>query len=133
MTPFCFEHVFRAPSTAAVFAAYFDEEHQREQDREVDIAERELLELDDRGDELRRVCRVSPRRQLPAVVRPFVAGPLHYVETVTWRRRADEISIEIEPSLLRGRSRIASTYRLQRVGPKRSGGVTRARCRWISP
>jgi len=30
MTPFCFEHEFRAPSVAAVFAAYWNPEHTRE-------------------------------------------------------------------------------------------------------
>ncbi len=117
MTPFCFEHVFRAPSVAAVFAAYFDPDQQVEQDRCVDIAEREILELDDRGDELRRVCRVVPRRRLPALIKPFVAGSLHYLETVSWRRSADEIAIEIRPSMLRGRVRISATYRLEAIGP----------------
>ncbi len=117
MTQFCFEHVFRAPSTAAVFAAYFDPAHQSDQDREVDIAEREILSLTDDGETLRRVCRVVPKRQLPALVKPFVSGPLHYIETVTWQRAADEITIEIRPSLLAGRVQILGTYRLERIGP----------------
>ncbi|HUJ56914.1 MAG TPA: DUF2505 family protein [Kofleriaceae bacterium] len=117
MTPYHFEHVFRAPSTAAVFAAYFDAGHQIEQDRSVEIVEREVLELDDRDGVLRRVCRVVPRRQLPAIVKPLVNGQLHYIETVTWRRAHDAMEIDIRPSLLRGRIRISGTYRLERVGP----------------
>lgn len=117
MTQFCFEHVFRAPSTEAVFAAYFDPAHQSEQDREVEIVEREILSLTDDGETLCRVCRCVPRRQLPALVKPFLSGPLHYVETVTWRRAADELEIDIRPSLLRGRVQIVGTYRLDRVGP----------------
>ncbi len=130
MTPFCFDHVFRAPSLETVFAAYFDPAHVIEQDREMEIIEREILELTDNGDELRRVCRVVPRRQLPALVKPFLAsGPLHYIETVTWRRSLDEIEIEIRPSMLRGRVQIAGTYRLERTGPdtirrRYSGGVS---------
>ena len=117
MTPFCFEHVFQAPSTASVFAAYFDPDHQNEQDRRMEIIEREVLEQTDRGDEIHRVCRVVPRRQLPALVKPFLSGPLHYIESVTWRRRLDEIEIDIRPSMLRGRVQIAGTYRLERTGP----------------
>jgi hypothetical protein len=117
MTPFCFEHVFRARSIADVFAAYFDDAHQREQDAAVDIASREVVELVDDGRVLRRVSRVVPRRQLPALVRPFVAGgQLSYVETVAWRREDDEIDIAIHPSLLGGRAQINARYHLQAHG-----------------
>jgi hypothetical protein len=123
MTPFCFEHELSAPSPAAVFAAYFDPDHQREQDRAVEILAREVLELDDRPDELRRVCRVVPLRQLPALVQKFSSGPLHYVETLTWRRSEDELAITLRPSLMRGRILIDACYRLDPVSP----GVIRRR------
>lgn len=116
MTPFCFEHVFTAPSADALLAAYFDPQHQTEQDRAVDIVEREVLELVDDGEVRRRVCRVVPKRKLPAMLRPFSSGPLHYIETVVWRRRTGELSITIEPSVLRGRARIEATYRLENLG-----------------
>ena len=116
MLSFAFEHVFHAPSTTAVFAAYFDAAHQVEQDKRVAIVGREILSLDDDGDVLRRVCRVVPDRQLPVLMRPFVAGPLHYIETATWTRRADEIEIVIQPSILKGRAQITGTYKLDRVG-----------------
>jgi len=112
VTPFCFEHEFRAGSTDEVFAAYFDEVHQVEQDRVLDITSREVLERS----ELRRVCRIVPRRQLPALVKPFVSGPLHYVESVTLCRDRGELVIEIRPSL--GRVQISATYRLEQVGPR---------------
>ena len=99
MTPFCFEHVFRAPSIAAVFAAYFDPEHAVQQDQRLAIIERTVLENRDTADELVRVSRVVPKRQLPAFLRPFVAGPLHYVERAIWRKREDRIDLEIAPGV----------------------------------
>lgn len=114
MTPFSFEHTFSAPSPAAVIAAYFDADHQVEQDRANDILERTVLELVDTPSELRRVCRVVSRRQLPAVLRPFSSGPLHYVETVTWRRDRHELAIAIQ---LMKRTRIEATYQLENLGP----------------
>ena len=117
MTEFCFEHVFRAPSTAEVVAAFFDAEHQLEQDRQLAIAKRELLEQSDRGDALFRRQRITPERQLPAIVKPFVSGPLHYIETQTWRRGSDEIALEIRPSLFGARSRVEATYSLTAVAP----------------
>ncbi len=136
MTPFCFEHVFRAPSTAAVFAAYFDANHQLEQDRATEIVEREVLELDDRDGMLRRTCRVTPRRQLPALVKPLIPGRLDYIETVCWERRTDTLSIEIRPSMLHGRVHIAGTYRLASIGSdaiqRRYAGEVSVDIAWIA-
>ncbi|MEZ4368688.1 MAG: DUF2505 domain-containing protein [Kofleriaceae bacterium] len=117
MTSFQFEHLFRAPSVAAVFAVYTDRAHTADQDREVDIAEREFLEFVDEPTRFRRVSRVVPRRQLPAFVRPFLSGGLSFVETVDWDKAGDTISIEIRPSILGGRAQIHSTYRLVQDGP----------------
>jgi uncharacterized protein DUF2505 len=117
MTPFCFEHEFRAPSIAAVFAAYWNPDHTREQDRRVDILERTVLELEDTPVELRRVCRVVPRRQLPVFVRPLVAGPLHYLETLHWHKLDDTIDFAIRPSILKGRALISARYQLTTRAP----------------
>jgi len=115
MTPFCFEHVFRAPSIEAVFGAYFDSGHQAEQDRLLAIAERTVLELEDTGDDLVRVARVVPKRQLPIYVRPFVPGQLHYLERLRWRRAENAIELEIRPSILKGRAVISAVYRLSQL------------------
>lgn len=117
MTPFCFEHVFSAPSPTAILAAYFDADHQAEQDRAISVAEREVLELVDDGDTLYRVSRVVPARQLPAFLKPFSAGTLHYIEIARWSRSANEITIEIRPSLLGGRAQIRASYQLDLVAP----------------
>jgi hypothetical protein len=116
MKSFTHEYVFRAPSTTAVFAAFFDPQHAADQDRELDIIERLVLEREETSEFLRRVCRMVPRRQLPALVRPLIKGQLHYVETATWHKREDRIAIEIRPSLLGGRAVITATYRLSLVG-----------------
>lgn len=117
MTEFHFEHDFRASSPSLIFEAYFDPALSDEQDRRVEVARREVLELDDRADVLRRVCNVVPRRQLPAIVRPFVPGDLSYVETVLWRKADDLIEMRIEPAVLGGRVEISATYRVVAAGP----------------
>lgn len=111
MTPFSFEHVFRAASIRDLLDAYFDDEHQAEQDSVLAVTSRELLERTP----VSRVCRVTPQRQLPALVRPFVTGPLQYVETVV--RVEDGLTIDIRPSV--GRTQISATYRLDTAGPGR--------------
>ncbi len=116
-TSFHFEHRFRAPSVAAVFAAYFDDAHRDEQDRAVDVARREIVSDDDTPATRRRVSRVYPRRQLPAVVRAVVRGDLAYDETIVWDKAADRIDFDIRPHLLDGRARIDARYQLRAGGP----------------
>jgi hypothetical protein len=103
VTPFCFDHVFRAGSPEDLVASFFDDGCQAEQDRVLGIVERTVLE---RGDG-RRVCRVVPNRTLP-----LIGGALHYVESVT--RRGDDLAIEIRPSV--GRVVLTATYQLEQVG-----------------
>lgn len=116
-TPFHFEHRFRAAAPAAVLAAYFDDAHRDEQDRATDIARRDVREDVDGPDVRRRVSRVFPRRQLPAVVRAVVRGDLSFDETIVWVKAADRIDFDIRPLLLDGRARIAACYQLSVVGP----------------
>ena len=118
MTPFCFEHVFVAATTDELFAAYFDAHHQIEQDRTLEIAERQVIEFVDDGDVISRRCRITPRRQLPVLLRPF--GQLHYLEHVTGRRAAHDIAIDLR--LFGDRGRVTANYQLQ---PSASGSVLR--------
>lgn len=117
MTPFRFEHDFRAPSVAAVFEAYFDPAVSDEQDRRVEVARRDVLEDTESPEARVRVCKVVPVRQLPAVIRPFVPDGLSYTEHVTWHKADDRIDMRIEPSALAGRIDIESVYRLEVAGP----------------
>jgi hypothetical protein len=122
MRPFSFEHVFRAPGIPAVFDAYFDPDHQREQDDALGIAERVELERVDDGEVLRRACRAVPRRQLPGILTPFVeGGVLAYHETAVWRRRDRAIELEIRPTLRGGRAVIRGVYALDAI----AGGIRR--------
>lgn len=118
-TPFHFEHEFRAASPSVIFAAYFDPGLAAEQDRRTDVTRREVLELEDTPETLRRVCKVVPRRQVPAVLRPFIPGELHYIERVVWTRADDVIDIQVAPSILGGRVEVASTYRVEQAGAGR--------------
>jgi hypothetical protein len=117
VTPFRFEHDFRAPSIAAVLDAYFDPALSAEHDRLSGIARREQLERDDTPARLVRVCRVHPERQLPAILRPFVSGPLTYTERLVWDRAADRIDLDIRPSVLAKRTQIRIGYALSQRGP----------------
>jgi hypothetical protein len=112
VTPFHFEHDFRAASVEHVFRAYFDPQLSAEHDRLSGIVKREELEHTDDGATMQRVCRVWPERQLPVFVRPFVSGPLHYTERMTFDRPRQRIDLDIRPSVLGKRTQIRITYAL---------------------
>jgi hypothetical protein len=117
MTPFRFEHLYRAASPAAVFATYFDPLHAAEEDQRAGVASRDLLEMADRPDELVRVSRVRLRRQLPAVIRALVGGDLGYDERIVWHKALDRIDYDIRPRMLSGRIHIEAVYQLTQRGP----------------
>jgi len=77
----------------------------------------QLLEMADHPDELLRVSRVWPDRQLPAVLRAMVGPDLSYDETVIWQKQLDRIDYDIRPRVLGGRLRIVATYQLTQAGP----------------
>jgi hypothetical protein len=121
MTPFRFEHVFVAPAPADVFAAYFDSQLQGVQDRALAIAQREVIELIDRGDQICRRSRIVPSRRLPLLVRAFSSEALHYTEHVVGSRATNQIAIELR--LLGGRGRVTGNYLLE---PRGQGSVLRS-------
>jgi hypothetical protein len=117
VTPFHFEYLFRARDPEAVFSVYFDPEHQLEQDRRAEVADREVIEDRDDGETRHRRARVYPRRQLPVIIRPLIKGDLSYDETIVWHKRDHRIEFDIRPRLLDGKAQILATYRLAQRGP----------------
>jgi len=117
MTPFHYEHEFRAPSIDAVFTAYFDPELSAQHDRKSGIVKREILEREDTPERLTVRSRAWPERQLPVYVRPFVSGPLHYLERMVWDKTAHRIDIDIHPSVMGKRTHIRIAYSLSMKAP----------------
>jgi hypothetical protein len=115
MTPFCFEHAFLATDPADVFEAYFDPTHQVEHDRALEVFERQVIEFVDTGHEITRRSRIVPQRQLPAVLRAFSSGPLHYFEHVVGRRATNELAIDLQ--LFGDRGRVRGRYELAQLAP----------------
>jgi hypothetical protein len=120
MTKFRFEHEFRDATPREIFEIYFDPENLAEQDRIADIERRELVEEKETPEQLERTYRVYPRKQPPAVAKPFLDdGTLLYVEKLVWKKAEDRIEFDIRPSVAGGRAHIGATYRVAPVGPGR--------------
>lgn len=116
-TTFRFEHVFRAPSVAAVLAAYFDPDHLAAQDALAGLIDREVIDAHDDAAVRRTSWRVAHAKPLPLFVRPLVSGGrLRLVETMAWRRADDAVDATITPEVLGGRVSIQACYRLTPAG-----------------
>ena len=117
-TEYSFETVFEAPGLTAesIGAAYFDADHLAAQDVVGQLGDRKVTES--REDDATWFCRWSVRslRPLPALAKPFVqGGRLEYVETMTWRKRDNEIDVTIVPQIAGGRVQIAGLYTFTQV------------------
>jgi len=116
-TAFSYEHVFRAPSTTTILAAYFDPDHLATQDRVAELGDRTVIESLDDGEIWKCTWRVSSGKPLPMFVRPFVkGGRLSYLEAMTWRRKDDAVDLTVTPDILNGRVHINAVYQLKKIG-----------------
>ena len=116
-TEFLFETVFVAPSVLTILEAYFDPDHLAAQDVVGQLGDRTVVENIENDAMRKCTWNVRSLRPLPVFVRPFIdGGHLRYLETMTWRKSADEIDLNIAPQILGGRVAITATYKLTPAG-----------------
>lgn len=119
MTPFRFEHEFRAESAAQFWRGYFDEAHIANLDAELGLRARELVELREDDATLHRVFHVVPERELPGWLRKVTGAGLDYEERLTFHKHENRCELLVLPSLFPSRTRIEGTYDVQELGPNR--------------
>lgn len=116
-TEFRFDHVFRAPSVAAVLAAYFDPDHLASQDAAAELVDRTVVESRDDAAVRSTSWRVQSAKQMPVYARPFIeGGRVRYLESMTWRKADDAIDLVIHPEILGGRVTLTAVYELTKIG-----------------
>jgi hypothetical protein len=116
-TAFSYEHVFRAPSTTRILAAYFDPDHLATQDKLAELGDRTVTENEETDAIRKCTWRVQSMKPLPMFVRAFVqGGHLRYLEQMTWRKADDAIDLVVTPEILGGRVSITAIYELTKIG-----------------
>jgi Protein of unknown function (DUF2505) len=116
-TPFSYEYVFRAPSVTTLAHAYFDLEHSLAQDKAAELTDRVVVEEHETETQRKVTWRVTSTRQLPAVARPFVSGgKLTFLESMSWDKTTNAITMSVVPQILGGRMQITGSYELAQVG-----------------
>lgn len=101
---------------------FFDEDFNRALFDHIDI-DRTLVELEreGEGDDLviRRAQKLSPRRELPKILRKFVKGAVTYEETNVLTMRDNTMEVETIPTFLAEKVTARGTYRLEIEAPDR--------------
>lgn len=105
---------------------FFDEDYNAALYRELGMRERRLIERrdEDGGDTIRRVVRIVPKADIPAVVQKFVGSQIAYVERSVWRRAASALDVEIEIDVPAARDRVQMRG-VYTVAPLGTGRVRR--------
>lgn len=117
-TEFSFDHTFRVPSIETLCAAYFDMDHLETQDKLAELGDRKVVENTDDGQVRKSVWNVTSLKQLPSLTKPFIKdGKLTYLESMTWRRAANELDLVVTPQILGGRVSLSATYTLKETAP----------------
>ena len=121
MTPLRFEYEFRA-TVDDFWRVFFDTECMAAQYGQVGVREFAVEVSDDGPDRRVRTLRVTPARELPAVVRKLTGTTLGYLETTTFYKQHGYADTVVVPSTLAKRTAISGRHTVTASGP---GHVTR--------
>jgi hypothetical protein len=118
MTPFDIVHEFTC-SPERFWEVFFDDAFNAALNPRVGLRERRFLELEDTPTHKHWKVLALPERELPGFVKAFVSGELGYVETASFDKVANRIDCKVEPTLMKEKIEIASTYTLETIAPGR--------------
>lgn len=109
-------------SAARYWEAFFDEAYGKALWPALDIR-CEVLKLERTGEgdalEIRREQRLTPNRELPALIQKFVKGALSYVEHNHYKAREGLMRTTTTPSFMADKIKTGGVYRVEVLGPTR--------------
>jgi hypothetical protein len=113
------------------WGVFFDEEYCSALFRHIDI-DWQLLELEREGDGedlvIRRTQRLTPRREIPRVMRKFVEGAIAYTEYDVFTARNNSMQVRTVPSFLSEKVKTHGIYSLEILDPSRVNRIFDAEC-----
>ncbi len=107
-------------SLAHYWEVFFDETYSAELFKHLKVG-REVLEVsrEGEGDSLviRRKIKLSPQREVPALVQKFVKGAITYTEQNVYTARTSSMEVVTIPGFMADALTTRGTYRVQELGP----------------
>jgi len=118
-------------SAERYWQTFFDETFNRALWQHLDI-EWELLKLEKTGSgadlEIVREQRLTPKRELPAIIQKLVKGKLMYTERNVYKARDSAMKTVTTPSFMADKIDTHGTFRIETLGPNKVNRVWDAVC-----
>ncbi|MSP16748.1 MAG: DUF2505 domain-containing protein [Myxococcales bacterium] len=115
MTHFRFAADF-ATDAETYWSVFFDEPYNVALYQRIGVKERRMLERKEDEQTISWQVRIMPDRDLPSFVQKIVGGDLGYVEISTYRKGQNRIDTQVEPTLMREKTKINAVYTLTAHG-----------------
>jgi hypothetical protein len=101
---------------------FFDDAYNAELYKRLKVG-REVLEVKQEGEGeslvIRRKVKLSPQREVPALVAKFVKGAITYTEQGVFTARTNTLEIVTIPGFMADQLTTRGTYRVQSLGPNK--------------
>jgi len=118
-------------SPAHYWETFFDESFNRSLWQTLDIGW-ELISLDRKGEgnalEITRVQKLTPKREVPALIQKFVKGGFSYTERNEFKARENKMRTKTTPSFMPEKIDTHGIYRLEVLGPQRVRRIWEGNC-----
>ncbi|HEV8322164.1 MAG TPA: DUF2505 domain-containing protein [Myxococcota bacterium] len=92
----------------------------------VGVKERKLLQDETRGDVRHRRMREKPERDVPAPIKKVTGGDLTYTEIQRFYAKDSKLDFDIEPAVMKEKTKIAGTMRVVAEGAGRCRRIMNA-------
>jgi hypothetical protein len=118
-------------SVERYWQTFFDDEFNKALWKELDI-EWEPLVLDRKGEGsdlvVVRKQKLTPRREMPAIISKFVKGKLSYVEENVFTAKDNTMKTKTTPSFLAEKIDTSGTFRVEVLGPSKVNRIWDGNC-----
>jgi hypothetical protein len=115
VTHFAITHEFTG-STEAFWKVFFDEAYNTELYQRLKVKERKMLERREDEQTIYFSVKIMPERDLPSVIKKILHGDLGYVESSTYYKGKHYLDVNVEPTLLREKTKFKAVYTLSDLG-----------------
>jgi hypothetical protein len=118
---FAIAHDF-AGTPDAFWKIFFDETFNLELYQRIKVKERKMLDRREDEQTIYFSVKIMPERDLPGFIKKILGGDLGYTESSTYFKGKNYLDVNIEPTLMKDKTKMKAVYRLTETAP---GKLTR--------
>ena len=118
---FRFEHDFDT-DPKDYWDLFFSEDYNLDLYKQLKMRDRQVIEQKEEGGILRRVVKLTPDEEIPAVFQSVVKD-MSYTERNVFDRSRSSMEVTVEPAMMKNKFELRATYSVRPAGPGRSTRV----------